>query len=334
MENKEPAISITMPVYNSAATVENAINSILNQSFKDIEIIIVDDASKDNTPDVIKKLSDANPGKIKIITLPQNGGVGAARHEAIKNCSGKWITMLDADDWYLPGRLEKLFLDAQRLNADLICDNLALFDHSLDRIVGCTKLGQKLCSRNKEVVLSGRMLFELDNAYRRHHLGFIKPMVRAQFLREKNINYKTNLRMAEDFLFLSEIVLSGARSFIMPYANYVYVHRTSPSTRTFSPNSRADRGYVGIDSADNYIWEKYGATMTQAEKRGLAKKQQSIKDWLEYMELLGAIRSRDFNKAISILWKKPSLVLMKFFTARNRLLDLIMIRQSSNLRGI
>ena len=133
------------------------------------------------------------------------------------------------------------------------------------------------------------------------------------------------------FLFLCEIVLSGARAFIVPSSDYVYVHRTSPSTRTFSPTSRADRGYVGIKDANSYIWEKYGETMNVVERRALQKRQQAAVDWLEYMDLLEAIRSGNFKTAWSIFIKKPSLACIKFYTVRNRLQDLWMIRASGKL---
>lgn len=316
-------ISIVMPVYNCVNTVERAVASVLSQTIRNLELIIVNDGSQDGTTAILEKIN-AVDRRIKLTSLENNVGVGAARHLAMSNCSGKWITMLDADDWYLPQRLENLLHNAENLNADLVSDNLTLYDHELGRIVGKTALG----ARNKVTPLTGSILFELDHAFRRHHLGYTKPMVKKSFLEEKGITYDPRLRVGEDFLFLAEIVLSGARSFIIPSADYVYTHRISPSKRTISPTSRAGTGFSDILESCDYILEKYSSVMSQDEKAGLYKKKESVRDWLCYQDLLADIRRGDFRKAYSMLLNRPALAFIKFYTVRNRLQDLFMLHFS------
>jgi glycosyltransferase involved in cell wall biosynthesis len=94
-------ISTIIPTYNSAKTLERAIKSVLQQTLPAHEIIIIDDGSVDETPEVINRFQ----GKIKYIKQT-NSGVSAARNTGIKESSGNWIAFLDADDEWLPSKLE------------------------------------------------------------------------------------------------------------------------------------------------------------------------------------------------------------------------------------
>jgi glycosyltransferase involved in cell wall biosynthesis len=99
-------ISIIIPTYNRARLIINAINSILNQTFKDYEIIIVDDCSSDNTREVIQGYSLTN---LKYIINEHNYGAAVSRNIGIKNSSGEYIAFLDSDDEWEPTKLEKQY---------------------------------------------------------------------------------------------------------------------------------------------------------------------------------------------------------------------------------
>lgn len=94
-------VSVVVTTYNSAAFIENCIDSLLNQSIKNIEIIVVDDASTDNTVDILKKYLT-----IKVIKLPENNGTYYARNIGIEQSTGCFVTFQDSDDWSHPQRLE------------------------------------------------------------------------------------------------------------------------------------------------------------------------------------------------------------------------------------
>lgn len=94
-------ISVIIPAYNAAAYIERALRSVLNQTHAADEVIVVDDGSSDNTADILKKYQN------QIISIRQpNAGVGAARNTGIRAASGDWIAFLDADDEWLPEKLE------------------------------------------------------------------------------------------------------------------------------------------------------------------------------------------------------------------------------------
>ena len=135
-----PTVSVIIAAYNCRPTIGRAIESACKQTLRDIEIIVADDASTDGTFDFVKLLADADK-RIKLIKLPQNGGPGVARNAAIKAAIGDWIAVLDADDWYEPRRLEALLKAAKDLNADLVCDNLKIYDHARGEVVDQTRHG-------------------------------------------------------------------------------------------------------------------------------------------------------------------------------------------------
>ena len=95
MNNKK--ISIIIPCYNQGKYIEDTVESVLNQTYKNIEIIVINDNSTDNSLDYINKIIKNND-KIKFINLEQNGGVSHARNVAIENSTGEYILPLDADD--------------------------------------------------------------------------------------------------------------------------------------------------------------------------------------------------------------------------------------------
>jgi glycosyltransferase involved in cell wall biosynthesis len=98
--------TVVIPLYNKENYVKNTIESVLNQSFEDFEIIIVEDCSTDNSKKIVRGI-DSN--KIKIIQHPVNKGLSASRNTGIKSASSDYIAFLDADDLWKPTYLEKIF---------------------------------------------------------------------------------------------------------------------------------------------------------------------------------------------------------------------------------
>lgn len=98
-------VSIIMPSYNTASFIAESIQSVLAQSYKDWELIIVDDCSPDSTDDVVKPyLSDE---RIRYLKNEKNSGAAVSRNRALREAEGKWIAFLDSDDLWMPEKLQK-----------------------------------------------------------------------------------------------------------------------------------------------------------------------------------------------------------------------------------
>jgi len=108
-----PLVSIIIPVYNSSAYIADALRSALGQDYENKEIIVVDDGSTDSTPEILRSFPD------QIVVLTQlNAGPGAARNRGLKHASGTYIAFLDADDFWVPGKL-RLQIDYLEQNPDI-----------------------------------------------------------------------------------------------------------------------------------------------------------------------------------------------------------------------
>lgn len=103
---KNNLVSIITPSYNSAKFIKDCINSVVSQTYKEWEMIIVDDCSTDDSREVITKYAK-NDNRIKVILLDENVGAAVARNIAIKESEGKYIAFLDSDDLWKKNKLEK-----------------------------------------------------------------------------------------------------------------------------------------------------------------------------------------------------------------------------------
>ncbi len=110
-------ISVIMPTYNRERTIERAIKSVLEQSYKNIEFIIIDDKSTDNTCEIIEKIND---DRIRLIRLEKNGGACKARNIGIMHANGTYIAFMDSDDEWLTDKLEYQIKLIKEKNADFI----------------------------------------------------------------------------------------------------------------------------------------------------------------------------------------------------------------------
>jgi glycosyltransferase involved in cell wall biosynthesis len=99
-----PKVSVIIPTHNRATLLQNAIQSVLNQTFLDFEIIVVDDASEDHTSQVIRSFAES---RIRYIRHETNKGQGATRNAGLRQASGEYVALLDDDDEWMPEKLEK-----------------------------------------------------------------------------------------------------------------------------------------------------------------------------------------------------------------------------------
>jgi glycosyltransferase involved in cell wall biosynthesis len=101
----KPLVSVIIPAFNAAANIRHTLNSVVAQTYRAIEVIIVDDGSSDATTAIVEEFVARDP-RFRLIRQ-HNGGVGAARNTAIRNARGKYVAPLDADDFWFPEKLEK-----------------------------------------------------------------------------------------------------------------------------------------------------------------------------------------------------------------------------------
>ena len=115
-------VSVIVPVYNMEKYLEECMDSLVNQTLDDIEIIVINDGSNDNSLEILKKYKEKYPEKIKIIDQ-ENGGISVARNNGIEIATGKYIGFVDSDDYIKYDMFEKLYKKIDKTKSDIVvCD--------------------------------------------------------------------------------------------------------------------------------------------------------------------------------------------------------------------
>ena len=119
--------SVVMPAYNVSRIIGRAIRSAAAQTLPPLEILVIDDCSTDDTVEVVRALGRAIPS-VRLLSTPANGGPSVARNVGLREAKGEWIGLLDADDAWKPGRLQRLSEIASATSADFVADDLVMWD--------------------------------------------------------------------------------------------------------------------------------------------------------------------------------------------------------------
>ncbi|HEX4203111.1 MAG TPA: glycosyltransferase [Ktedonobacteraceae bacterium] len=217
-----PRASIIIPAYNCEGTLLRALDSAQNQTVREIEIIIVDDASTDQTAALVKERM-ASDTRIQFYTQSVNSGPAAARNLALRHSRGEWVALLDADDEMTTDRLQQLLATAREGDV-MLADNLLLYDMQAGRDIGVAINGNILQGGLR---LSSESFVNYCQTNRpgRVDFGLLKPLLRNSHIRRHSLAYDEGLRHGEDFQFYLEMLLAGGTLLVINEAYYRYTER-------------------------------------------------------------------------------------------------------------
>lgn len=212
-------LSIIIPVYNAEKTIEECLESLIRQTiFEDLELIIVDDASDDNSADIIMDYEARYSENIIFIRLDKNSGPGNARNVAIKYASGKYIGFVDADDAVQPSMYEKMYNTAEKAQADYV--DSGFYDQKNDRAI---------------VFVSDELAGELNDEKRSSLIvvgGFIWSKIFLKSFIESCIMIFREEYVLEDMDFLIECTARANRIATVKEIMYVYRNREDSLSKT------------------------------------------------------------------------------------------------------
>ncbi len=221
--NPNEGVSVIVPVYNAARYLEKSVTSVLEGGHENVEIIIVDDASTDNTVDVIRRL-EVQDARVHSVLLPVNGGPSVARNAALKEARLEWVALLDSDDWWAPGRLRYLLDIAARTSAHFVSDDIYIVAEGAE-MPWATMYQLHNWQQSSEHVLLVHEFCARD--------WIPKPMFHIQWVRDNGLRYRNELRSGEeDFVFFLEALLADACWVMGDQAYYVYLQRRGSLTRS------------------------------------------------------------------------------------------------------
>lgn len=211
-------VSVIIPAFNVEHYIEKAIRSVADQTYTNWEIIVVDDGSEDSTVELVKSLEIP----VTLIQNDRNYGPSYSRNIAIQKAQGEWLAVLDSDDWWEQERLEKMLSAAAEHSADVIGDDNYWIVDGADSPYTTYFHAQKI-PYEKPAVITACELIQYD-------LGPLKPIIRKDFILENHLTYNESIVFGEDFLFLLECLLQGARLLIVPDPLYYRLTRDSSLT--------------------------------------------------------------------------------------------------------
>lgn len=243
--SKEPLISVIVPIYKVEKYLDKCIESIINQTYKNLEIILVDDGS----PDKSSKMCDEWSKKDKriIVIHKENGGVSSARNIGIDKSKGEWITFVDADDWIEKTYIEDMYNVAMDFDSKYVCCGY-----------------DKVYSNSSELINSNAELFELkskdyliallnvQNSYGFVHMKLINKDVIS------DIRFDEELAVGEDALFNIQLCDNLDKVIIYNKALYNYRINSDSVVRRYDVNY-VDKYTNSMQKMKSYINKKYSS---------------------------------------------------------------------------
>lgn len=176
-------VSVIVPVYNLQNYVEKCLDSLVNQTLEDIEIIVINDGSKDGSQKIIEKYERLYPKKIRAY-MKENSGQGVARNLGLQIATGEYISFVDGDDYLVPNALEEMYKLSEEKKADIcICDYTEIYEDGTTKDI-------------KQVEDGG--LKDIKKSYIMAMPGFCNKLFKRAFLEKMNFKFLP-IRAYEDF---------------------------------------------------------------------------------------------------------------------------------------
>jgi succinoglycan biosynthesis protein ExoO len=222
---RTPEVSFIVAAFNAAPYVKAAIMSALQQTDVEVEVILVDDGSSDDTASIVAALAAQEP-RLTFLHRERKEGASVARNAALDVARGEWIAILDADDLVAPERSKRLLDLAAATSADIVADNFERFigdDETPVSTMLDARPGPYSFFVDAASFFRGNAMFD-----RRGRLGYIKPMFRRAFLESTKIRYADDILIGEDYHICMACLLEGAR-FVVTSERY-YKYRMRPGS--------------------------------------------------------------------------------------------------------
>jgi glycosyltransferase involved in cell wall biosynthesis len=209
-----------VPARHAEGTITAALRSVLDDTHTDLEIIVVNDGSSPRITEAVAALDDE---RVMLVNRPA-AGVSAARNAALDVMTGDWLTLLDADDQWLPGRVGTLLAQARLWQAPIVADDV-LVEHT-DTGVSHSLLHSRGLLDQAPCDISATQFARFD-------LGWLKPFVRADLV--EGLRFPQHIRQGEDFHFWFRVIRRAGALRLAPQAGYRYRYRQARSLSVDAP---------------------------------------------------------------------------------------------------
>ena len=217
-DKMDPLLSVIIPVYNAEQRIEACLTSLMQQTYDEIEFILIDDGSTDRSCEIMKEFVQRDR-RMQLIEQT-NAGVSAARNAGINAAKGEYVGFVDADDWIEPRMYESLMKSAVSSNSDIVVCGYYV-DYPGNRVAGASleEFHAELDSLDGlATVLATRNRFVWTRIFRRSILD--------------SVRFREDIHWGEDTLFVVEAAMGAARTTVVHMPLYHYVQTPSSATRS------------------------------------------------------------------------------------------------------
>ncbi len=216
MELNEPLVSIIIPVYNAQCYLERCLVALMRQTYRNLEIIMVDDGSTDHSPEICTKYLNRD-NRFRLITQ-KNSGVSRARNKGIRMATGKYIMFSDSDDWFRSDAVRKFVERAESDGSDMVVSGF-------NRIINTVKIPMATIKRNS-VMTREEFAGEMADSPADFYFGVLwNKCYRTSIIKGKHIYCSPRYRWCEDFLFNLEYMQYTRKISVINDHLYYYVKR-------------------------------------------------------------------------------------------------------------
>lgn len=233
----EQLVSVILPIYNVEKYLERCISTIINQTYRNLEIILIDDGSTDLSADICDKWA-AKDKRIKVVHK-KNAGLGMARNTGIDNVSGKYVFFVDSDDYVSPDMVEKVVGLAEKTEADVVCyGSCAVNAHGKIRSISVPRTKKEIYNGDEiredflaDLIAPDPVSGETTNLI----MSAWATMVSRQLIEETGWRFVSEREyISEDVYSLLTLYKYARRTAILPEALYFYCENSGSLTQTFN----------------------------------------------------------------------------------------------------
>ncbi len=253
-----PKVSVIIPVYNAQKYLERCLNSIVNQTLEDIEILLVDDCSTDKSVEIVQRYSKKDK-RIKLIKSKENQGAASARNKGLDVAKGEYIGFIDADDYIDLNYYEELYKKAKETNADIVKCKRA--------VIG--KNGTKHVSYLNESVKASKFNFSFE---------WTTAIYKTSLINENNIRLVPEFKVAEDVIFLNEVIIKAKKIEVIDSVLYYYCRREESLNEDFYPREKIINNLKAIE----YVFGVYNRALNKEISVEIY-----LQQYIKYLDVIG-----------------------------------------------
>ncbi len=285
--NDAPLISVIMPAFNVAKFIEKALETVLGQTHKNLEILVVDDGSSDQTSSIIKSFARKDP-RIKPFFHNENKGVSEARNTAIENATGEWLAIVDPDDWLAPQRFESLLKVAEKTGADGVADNQCFVSSKTGDVFGQLMPNEE--ASISEMTPADFLVKDLPEV---PGYGLLKMMLKRSFVNRHGLRYRSEFPRGQDCVFYCDCLAKGARIYLTNEPLYYYRFQRLGSTTRDTLGIPTMVSIAEVQATIETFFDPADPEISEA----LSYRRNLIEECLHYRRVIDPLKQRKFGRA-------------------------------------